>query len=81
MNRIDIQLVVHPNSKLTAIDDFSYFNELGLTDALPSYVSVEFLQYVSTGDICKENTHIVDYEHRREYLAYDSEFVLHRDGM
>jgi hypothetical protein len=81
MNLIDIQLIVHPNSKLTAIDDFSYFGIGDLSDNLQNYVSVEFLEFVSTHTVDDKNTIIVDFEHRREQFGFNSEFVLSKDGM
>lgn len=82
MNLIDIQLIVHPNSKLTAIDDYSYFNSFPgeLKENLDNYVSVELLQYIPDSSICNDNIIMIEYDHLRENLSYNSEFVLLKDG-
>ena len=46
MNLVDIKLIIHPNGKLTALDDFYYFDnyEGDLDSNLLNYVAVEFFR-------------------------------------
>lgn len=80
MNLVDIKLIIHPNGKLTALDDFYYFDnyEGDLDSNLLNYVAVEFLEY--TPDHSIHEIKIYSYEHYREYMSCDSEFALMKDG-
>ena len=79
MNRIDIRLIVHPNGKLTAVDDFSYNEEL--SENLDNYISIEFLEFVPKHKICVDSAILTEYKHLNDHLCDNNEFVLHTDGL
>lgn len=83
MGKIDIQLIVHPDCKITAIDDNSYMNLPGrysaLVESLKDYTSVEFLKYKDI-EIARDAIRIESFHSNRENMVGDTTFPIYKDG-
>lgn len=81
---IDVQLIVHADCKLTAIDDNSYLEIYGgassLEDSLNNYISIEYLKYKDL-DLIQDSIKIQSFKYLREHKLTDSVFYLPKDGV
>ena len=84
MNSFDVQLLIHPNSKVTVIDDFAFLDWPGhygtLLENLANYVSIEFT--TDKDDKIEDETVVLtEYCHYRDNLMDNTEFPLFNDGI
>lgn len=81
--QIDVRLIIHPDCKLTVIDDYSYLDWFGPTGQLQvsidNFVSVEFLTY--KGETAKKSVKFECFESGNTQRLTDSQFPLFKDGM
>lgn len=84
MGKIDIQLIVHPDCKITAIDDNSYMNLPGrysaLVESLKDYTSIEFLKYKDT-TIARDALRVENFYSNRENVTNNTVFPIYKDGI
>lgn len=83
MGKIDIQLIVHPDCKITAIDDNSYLTLPGqysaLVESLKDYTSIEFLKYKDQ-EIARDTLRIEHFNAERGNMLNDTIFPIYKDG-
>lgn len=84
MGKLNVQLIVHPNCKLTAIDDNSWVHTPGhegsLLENLTNYVSLEFLTD-NVDKVLDETVIFQEFKHGRDNLLFDSEIPMFKDGV
>lgn len=85
MGRLNVQLIIHPDSKVTIIDDYSIIATPGmqgtLLENLYDYVAVEFLTYKNEIDIEPLSVNITNYKHKHDNLLDNSVLPIFKDGI
>lgn len=83
MNNLDVQLIIHPDCKLTVIDDNSYLRMTGsyssLVKNLSQYVSIEYLMYKDT-ELATDGLKIETFSANRENMITNTVFPIYKDG-
>lgn len=75
MRNLNVQLIIHPEGKLTVFDDYTEIEDLC------DYVSVEFLSYKCPNNVDERTVCITDYSHYRDNLIDNTVLPIFRDGI
>lgn len=75
MRNLNVQLIIHPEGKLTVFDDYTEIEDLC------DYVSVEFLSYKCPNNVDERTVCITDYSHYRDNLIDNTVLPIFKDGI